>query len=220
MSYKIIYIDEQDDAQDEFKDFVEQKDTTKQFRVECFPPAPSLDEMLIQIRKEGADALVSDYQLNEHIKDLGYTVPYTGVELVNEYAQERINYPCFVITSFPADAANTSEDVNTIYVKKVLADNDNADLDFLERIRIQVDHYRKKISDAEQRITELIKIKADGALTLDQEEELIKLDTFIESSINKTLSIPSDLKKTTNEDRLADLLHKVDQLIGKIGDGK
>lgn len=215
--YKIVYIDEQEDARDEFLDFVENKDSDKRFDVETMKPAASLEEMLAQIREIGADALISDYRLNEHIKGLGYPVPYDGVELVNEFLQERAGYPCFVITSFPADAANSSEDVNIVYVKNVLNDRDSADLDFLVRIRIQVDHYRNKIDEAENRIFELLPRRRAGVLSLDEEEELVRLDSFLESTISKSAAVPPELKRPSNENKLSELLLKVDTLLGKMG---
>lgn len=219
MTYKIIYVDEEQDAHDQFADFVEAKDTEGRFEVISLMPERSLEEMLFAIQHAQADALVSDFRLNEHIRDLGYNVPYDGVELVDAFLKVRQDHPSFVITSFPSDAANESADVNFIYVKNVLSEKSTLDLDFLGRIRIQIDHHRKRLSNAEQRLCFLIEKKDKTELSIAEEEELVCLDNFLESSVDKASAIPSELKKATNEKRLFELLSKVDDLIGKLNDG-
>lgn len=220
MTYKIIYVDEQDGDGDDFKDFVEQKDTDKQFGVVHLKPAASLEEMLALIQEQAPDAVVSDYKLNEHIASLGHTVPYDGIELISNFLQVRTGYPCFVITSFPNDAAKSSEDVNVVYVKNVLHEKDNADLNFLERIRIQVNHYRARIRQAEDRVKELLLQKEKAELSLPQEKELIALDSFLESSVDGRSSIPEELKTISNEKKLSALMLKVDTLLAEIRHGK
>lgn len=216
MTYKIIYVDEQDDDGDAFKDFVETKDADKQFVVWHLKPAVSLEEMLALIQEQAPDALVSDYRLNEHIASLGYAVPYNGIELIASFLQVRTGYPCFVITSFPNDAASSSEDVNVVYVKNVLHEKDNADLNFLERIRIQINHYRVRVQQAENRIQELLELKKRAELSAPEEEELIDLDSFLDSSVDGRQSIPDDLRKLSNESRLLSIMTKVDELLATI----
>ncbi|NOT14061.1 MAG: hypothetical protein HOP21_00520, partial [Methylotenera sp.] len=138
--YKLVYIDEQQEDADEFKDFIEMKDSESLFEVKHLLPTQTLEEMLIKVFEETPDAVISDFQLNEHIKELGYNVPYNGMELVTDFLKIRNSFPCFVMTSFATQAATASEDVNIVYIKGVLkADNkkDPKDINFLERIRIQ-----------------------------------------------------------------------------------
>lgn len=221
MTYKIIYIDEQEEDGDSFKDFVEKKDSMEEFIVEYLPPAQSINEMLEQIKEHSPDALVSDYKLNEHIHALGYNVPYNGTELVTNFLQIRKNFPCFVITSFASDAANSSDDVNIVYVKKVLNETETSDLNFLERIKIQIDHYRTKIDKAENELQELLNIKNNNVeLTADQEQKIIDLDSILESSIDGRQTLPSDLKSLSNTKKLSELITSVDKLLMEICNGK
>lgn len=219
--YKLVYIDEQQEDADEFKDFIEMKDSESLFEVKHLLPTQTLEEMLAKIFEEAPDAVISDFQLNEHIKEVGYNVPYNGMELVTDFLEIRNGFPCFVMTSFATQAATASEDVNIVYVKGVLKvenKNDPKDINFLERIRIQIDHYKNRIENAEKRIEELLTLNKETVLDLQQEKELIDLDSFLEASIdNRTgRAVPDGLKYLSNNRQLSELLGKVDALISEI----
>ncbi|NOT14742.1 MAG: hypothetical protein HOP21_04015 [Methylotenera sp.] len=125
------------------------------------------------------------------------------------------------MTSFATQAATASEDVNIVYINGVLkADNKNdpKDINFLERIRIQIDHYKNRVGHAEKRIEELLTLNSETNLDLQQEKELIDLDSFLEASIDNRTGrvVPDDLKYLSNNRQLSELLGKVDTLISEI----
>lgn len=221
-NYKLVYIDEQQDDADEFKDFIELKDPQSLFEVEHLYPAATLEDMLANIIDEAPDAVISDFQLNEHIKEIGYNVPYNGMELVKRFLEIRDSFPCFVMTSFAAQAATASEDVNIVYIKGILKahgnNNDPKDINFLERIKIQVDHYKNRIESAEVRLEELLILNDQSPLDINQEKELITLDSFLEASVDNRTGrvVPEDLKFVSNTHKLSELLVKVDALISGI----
>lgn len=225
MEYKIIYIDEEESEADKFKDFVESKDSASLFGVEHLYPKASLDEMIEAIMSEGPDAVISDYRLNENIVEVGFNVPYTGVKLIGEFLSRRQDFPCFVMTSYPSDAANLSEDVNLVYYKnKSLSLNDNkpqdkasADINFLERVKVQIDHYRTRVTQAENRVLELIAAKNDRILVVEEEAELIRLDSLLEGVLDRRSSVPEGLKVLSNEQKLNDLLARVDNVLQELG---
>ncbi len=218
-NYKIIYIDEQNDDRDAFQDFIEQKDTDKLFEVIPLPPVQTLEEMLDVLRTSSADAIVSDFSLNEHIRELGHPVEYDGIELVSNFLSIRDKFPCFVLTSFPSTAAGQSDDVNIVYFKKEIRGNkDKVDLNFLERVKIQIDHYRKRIDEAESKISQLIDLRKQGKIDAKQEQELIELDDFLEASIDNQSkkNIPADFKTLSNSQRINELFERVGSLIEKV----
>lgn len=220
-NYKIIYIDEQEDDRDAFEDFIEQKDTDKLFEVLPLPPVQTLDEMLEIVRTSSADAIISDFNLNEHIRNLGHPVEYDGVELVTSYLEMRDKFPCFVLTSFPSQAAVESSDVNIVYIKNEIRgakSKDKIDLNFLERVKIQIDHYRARIEEAEGRITELLALRKTGDIDALLEQELIDLDDFLEASIDNRSrkKIPPEFKNLSNSQKLNELFEKVGNLIEKV----
>lgn len=220
--YKIVYIDEQAEDAGSFKDYVEEKDEQRQFDVKHLYPSKTLDKMLESIKEEAPDAIVCDYMLTEHIKEIGYPVPYTGADIVMSYLEIRNNFPCFVMTSFALKAAENSRDVNSVYVKGLLhADsdqNDIKDIGFLKRVCIQIAHYQNELGRAEERLQELLRLSDCEPLNAAKEDELIKLDSLLESSIDNRVGakLPSALKNLSNTKKLSKLLSQVSELIAEV----
>ncbi|HMK07217.1 MAG TPA: hypothetical protein VK476_06785, partial [Flavobacterium sp.] len=75
--YKILFVDEQKEDIDQFKDYVEATSTPGTVEVLAEYPLESLDEMIEEILKTGADALITDFMLNEYKEDIKHNVPYT-----------------------------------------------------------------------------------------------------------------------------------------------
>ncbi len=218
--YKILFIDEQKDDIDQFKDYVDATSTPGSVEVVAEYPLESLDEMIEEIFKTGPDAVITDFMLNEYKEDIKYTVPYNGVELVKELTAIRDGFPCFVITSFDDEAIKKSNDVNLVYIKEILhnAEKDTkAKANFLERVEFQIKHYQAKIEEAEKEILRLMDLRKAGTATMDDESEIIRLDHFLEVSTDKKHSIPDEYKTLSNNQRLEQLLAKADDLLSKIG---
>lgn len=217
--YKIIYIDEQSDDIDNFKDYVEGINTKERFEVKELFPLADITSMIEAILQENPDAIVTDFMLNEYKEKFNYNVPYNGVDLVKEFQAIRENFPCFVLTSFDRDAIHESDDVNIVYIKNILHEGESqANIKFLERVEAQITHYRTRLEEAEKKLSELIKKKQAGSATVEDEEELIRLDQLLENSIDNKRSVPESLKTITNTDRLDALLSKVDKLLKTVND--
>jgi hypothetical protein len=223
--YKILFIDEQQGDIDDFKDYVDATTTTEQIEVVAEYPLESLDEMIELILKHNADAVITDFMLNEYKETIKYNVPYNGVQLVKELTSIREGFPCFVMTSFDDNAIKESEDVNIVYIKDILHNSEkatNAKANFLERVESQINHYKSKIQEAEKELYRLVEIRNAGKATIDEENEIIRLDHLVEIAIDKKSSIPEQYKSLSNTDRLNQILSKVDDLLNKVEnkDGK
>ncbi|HWB92026.1 MAG TPA: hypothetical protein VG605_09245 [Puia sp.] len=217
--YKIIYIDEQPDDIDNFKDYVEGVNTKEGFEVKDLFPLPDIASMIEAILQENPDAIVTDFMLNEYKEKFNYNVPYNGVDLVKEFQAIRQNFPCFVLTSFDVEAIHESDDVNIVYIKKILHGGESqANIKFLERVEAQIKHYRTRLQEAERRLSELMSKKQAGSATVEDEEELIRLDQLLENSIDKKRSVPETLKTITNSERLDAILSKVDKLLKTVNE--
>jgi len=223
--YKILFIDEQQDDIDDFKNYVEATNTSENFTVVTEFPLGDLTEMVEVIIKHNPDAIITDFMLNEYKEDIKYNVPYNGVELVEEYSSIRDGFPCFVMTSFDDEAIKISEDVNIVYIKDILHNSEkhtNAKANFLERVGSQIVHYKSKIQDAESELLRLVELRNAGKATIKDEEEIIRLDHFLEMSIDKRNSMPVEYKSLSNTGRLGELISKVDELLKQVNskDGK
>lgn len=217
--YKILFIDEQQEDIDQFKDYVEATNTKENMEVIAEYPLESLDEMIQEIFKISPDAVITDFMLNEYKETFKYNVPYNGVQLVRELTSIREGFPCFVMTSFDDNAIKESDDVNIVYIKDILHNaekNTKAKANFLERVESQINHYKSRIEEAEKELLRLIELRASNKATIDDENEIIRLDHFLEMAIDKKSAIPEEYKTLSNINRLDQILSKVDDLLKKV----
>lgn len=214
MAYKILFIDEESTQHERFLDYFEQ--VCPEIVPECEFPQPSVEEMLQLIEDMHPDAVVTDFRLNEMRVDIHYNVKYDGVELINAIREQRDGFPCFVITSHDDEAVNGTDDVNMVYIKDILRPAaDKAKVTFAERIMRQVDKYRSRISNARIELSSLIDKRNSGNAKVQDEERIIVLDSFLEKALDSYDSIPEQLKKLSNLERLNTLIGKVDELLKK-----
>jgi hypothetical protein len=214
--HRLIFVDEQQADIDDFKDYVEAINSSEPFEVIGEFPQEELDEMVQVILKQDPDALVVDFMLNEYKETIQYNVPYNGVDLVQEIQSIRESFPCFVMTSFDDDAIKTSGDVNLVYIKDILHGSEektNAKATFLERVESQINHYKTKITSAEKELDCLMKLRNEGKADIKNEQRMIDLDHFLETSIDKRSAIPEEYKSLSNTKRLAELISKVDDVL-------
>lgn len=214
MDYKILFIDEESTQHDQFLDYFEQ--VCPEIVPKCEFPLSTIGEMLQRIEELCVDAVVTDFRLNEMRTDIHYNVNYDGVELINAIRKQRDGFPCFVITSHDDEAVNGTDDVNMVYIKDILKpDVDKAKVTFAERVTRQVDKYRSRIGNARQELSALIEKRYSGKANVHDEERIIKLDSFLEKSLDSYDSIPDELKELSNLERLNTLIGKVDDLLKK-----
>lgn len=222
-NYRILLIDEEKDTFDDFKDYLDISSTKDSIEVITMFPLEDLSEMIEAIFKTNPNAIITDFRLNEMKTDIDYNVPYDGVELVEEFLKFRNSFPCFVLTAFDDLAVNASEDVNKVYIKNILHNNkeeSKAKAKFLDRVINQIEHYQTKIISAESELLELIKLRESGKASISDENRIIELDSFLENVIDRKSSIPPEYKKLSNDDRLSELLKKVDTLLKKVDNGE
>lgn len=216
--YKVLFIDEEKDTLEDFEEFVE----NNQPKVGLIPltllPLEDKAEMIECIINLSPDALITDFRLNEMKSDIKYNVPYNGVDLVEEFQSIRNYFPCFVLTALDDEAVNKSDDVNIVYVKNILYNNqeEKAQAKFLDRVVSQIEHYKSRIENAQTELQKLTEIRQAGGADFKLEERLIYLDDFLEKSIDARSTIPSEFKTLSNTARLDKILNKVDELLKKI----
>ena len=214
MAYRVLFIDEEKDQQNDFMEYME---AAPDVEVICVYPEPDLERMIQKIDEIAPDAIVSDFLLNDIKLDISYTVKYTGSELVNEYQKQRPAFPCFVLTSYDDRAVTGSNDVNVVYVKDLLHNNGEAEAKakFYEKIKEQINKYRKAIQNAQSELNELLEKKKNAGLTLSENERLVELDDFLEKSLDSYSALPKDLKRSETLDMLSKLIENVDLLIAQ-----
>lgn len=215
MKYKILFIDEEREQQDNFMDYMDKIEDTVE--VKCLYPKEDMPSMLQVIEEERPDAIVTDYQLNEIKTDIQYNVSYNGAELLNYYRDMRPNFPCFVITSYDNDAISVSKDVNLVYVKLLMTGaEEGAKAKFYNKLVEQIKKYKKSIEKAQEKLTALVQKKHIEGLSLQEEDDLVELDSFLEKSVDSYLALPNDVKMSKSLEDLSTVIDKVDEILANL----
>jgi hypothetical protein len=158
--YKLLFIDEEESAHDYFRYYVKQYHDSD-IVVEVMYPLPSIKEMVDAILKSDLDALITDFKLNEYRNEIvTYNVPYNGTELVKEFLLIRTGFPCFVMTTFGAEAIPASDDANIVYVKnelhRYISDKEKLSITFLDRVKAQINRYKKGLLIQKMKLKNLL----------------------------------------------------------------
>lgn len=213
--YKILFIDEEEEEQDKFYNYFEK--VCPEVVPECILPKANIDEMLSVIFGKHADAVVTDFRLNEIRTYVKYNVNYNGVELIKELRKSREDFPSFVMTSHDDEAVNDTDDVNVVYIKDILSsDNDKAKVTFAQRIIRQIEKCRAKIEAASNELNALIDKRRRGDAGVYDEDRIIILDSFLERTYDAYDAVPPEMKKLSNLDRLNELIGKTDEILKKL----
>lgn len=214
---KIMFIDEEKETHEQFEEYVYHSSMYNEIILLTEFPESELEDMLEKIFKSNVDVVISDFKLNDIKEDIEYTVKYDGVRLIESILEIKQGFPCFVMTSYDTDAIHVSEDVNKVYDKEILHSDASKGSDpFLIRLRSQYDKYRMRITNAQKELESLVKDSNERKLTIQEEEQLIELDNFLEKSIDARNPVPNTLKKTSNQENLIKLLSKVDEFIEEV----
>lgn len=214
MKYKVLFIDEEKRQQDEFADFMDKY----QDKVEliCSYPLADLVQTIDMINENHPDAIVSDFKLNEIKEDIKYNVAFDGSELMDAYLDERPGFPCFVLTSFDENAIYKSHDLNIVYLKRDLTSSKDEKITFADRIIQKIVAYQTEITQKQNRLSKLIELRRNGQATSQDEQELIRLDSFLERSMGQKTQVPEGMKELSNMNRLNDLIGKADAILAKL----
>lgn len=214
--YKVIFIDEEIEQQNEVENYFDKYN--EKIDLIAIVPRNSIELMMQELDEYHPDAIISDFSLNEMKGDVKGNIPYNGVELREEYLKRREGFPFIVLTAYDYQAVPKSEDVNAVYVKASIfnEENENPKVTFGERVIYQIDHYRKNIEDKQSELENLIEKRRKGETSCAEEQRIIELDSFLERALDKKNAIPVDLKISTNSDRLKSLLDKTDEILKKL----
>lgn len=145
--YKILYVDEVESERNRFLRYIHKNDDEKEFVTDALEPLPKLEEFLEIILNNNYDAIITDHKLSEanpHIQ-------YDGLELVEAILKNRIDFPCFVLTSFDDDAVRDGDDVNIVYIKGLMTNEEGHLAKFIYKIKNQIKHHQKKNRESKRR---------------------------------------------------------------------
>jgi len=212
--HKIAYIDEQNQDIIRFQSRVYQT-----FDVLGFLPKPDLEAFVEELLDSDAEAFVVDFRLNIYRDAVKAAITYNGADLIKRILNIRKGFPCFLLTSYDNDAVQEIEDVNYVYPKKIL-EEPLGQITFAEKIRIQIEHYQIGLRTKEERFHQLLGKSDMSELSEAEENELLKLDSFLESALNDHNALPEAKKSRLALGKVAELITSTNELLEMLRQGQ
>lgn len=202
--YKIGYVDEDEaDINSFLRRFCDY------FEIETLKPnsTTTIHDVISWISGSKLDMIVVDFDLKERLG-----VDFNGNDILEELNEHYLNFPMFMLTSHEKIAINKSDASidDVIYSKSIV--KKNLEL-FIIRFNNKISKYKSEISIAQKRHEQLAR---KSELTLEEEDELLNLDDFIENTCDKKGSTPKVMKNTKSLKKLNELVDKAENILQKI----
>jgi hypothetical protein len=214
--FKVAYIDEVSEDIREFQRFAD--DFFETIPIQAFG---ELDDLYALILENHVDAVVVDHNLIEY--DKTNTINYEGNDVVNKILETQDGFPVFVLTAYDEDAIDKNDDAKIVFEKRIMfaseeqPDAFEAGIKFKKLISKQIEKYKSRVADWEKTLLELLEKGQKEKLDANDEAEVLRLDSLIEKALDKRIAIPDKIKKDIEEDKLGNLLKKVDELSANLG---
>lgn len=200
--YRIAYIDDEEDVVRQF-----QINMMDDFEVIELRLKDSMKEMVEDILDSKVVGVVIDYNLNSsQVK-----IHYNGVDLIREILNTIKDFPCYILTSHESEAEGTLLDPDYIRDKRFVSKEKDF---FIHKLKTKIESYEKRIELFKQELIFLMGLHPN--LSSKQEERLIELDDILEKNSNGYKTLPSDIKKISNDARLDRLIQLSEALIDEL----
>ena len=218
---KLVYVDEQKtQANQVLRVAVVSKQFT-QDEVAMVIPSATIDETIDIILEYNCKVLIADYKLSDHKAD----VEFTGADLVREFQRRFARFPCFVTTSFTAEAINEALDANMIFPKSDFLSSGEGSLDkstqselpFFVRVRKKIAEYESYVNSINKELDELRAKSETEPLSAEEAQKLIELDDMVEAVHGRHLAVESHLKQQALK-TFERIIDRAETLIKKIED--
>lgn len=202
--YKIIYIDDESTDIHRFE-----RDMDGVFDVKTIQIVADtvLGELIESLTASTFDYLIVDFHLNDKTN-----CGYNGDAILKGFLEKLPHFPAMLLTNFDESAIKTAKDLDVDKIHSKFSNEDEMRL-FVTRVETKIEQYQSQKQNASSRLIELKQKASSAALTANEEEEALELDTFLEETLDAK---SPDLAKSilsSNGSRLDALLTKTDSLI-------
>lgn len=201
MKYKIGIIDDRKEEIRMIKHSL--KSDFEVVEIELFTDSGLVFEQIIN---NELSAVVIDYELTASNPQ----IHYRGDELISMIRENKKEFPITMLTAFSEQAEGSHVNPDIVYDKNDLYENPDV---FIRKLKHKIENYLVKIEKAQEELTELVN---QEKLSLKQENKLLELDLMLENEINSKHSIPSELKKSSNAERIDKLIELTRTLIKEV----
>ncbi|MBY0479709.1 MAG: hypothetical protein K2Q21_00015 [Chitinophagaceae bacterium] len=204
MKYKIAYIDENDGwLNTVYQTFKNEFDITL---IKVLSES-TVDSIFEQVYKEGFDAIITDYLLEEE-----GDVSFNGNMIVNRIKMYKPYFPIIMLTAHEPQAISQMDDVHIIYDKNILDGQSEEALSILiTKIKSNIEHYYQKIQNTKNEIETLVDKKNQQGLSIPEEDDLTKLFILMDELEPEGKDLPANL---LNKEAITNLSDFVTQTRG------
>lgn len=165
-----------------------------------------LKDMVDEVVNMKLDCVLVDYKLSSY-----EVVSYTGIEFAKLLDDTIYDFPIFVLTSYEDDLFK-----NEIFNAYQVFDFARYLDEKLERIELHfkiIEQILKTTKQKEQWEREVKRLLPLAGTSEEIDSRLLELDTKIERSINGTHALPDKIKRDLNENKINELLFKMDKIL-------
>ena len=165
-----------------------------------------MEDIATVVLEQRVDALLIDYNLSSRA-----TVSYTGVQLAKYIDQRFYGFPLFILTSYE-DELYEQEIFDTYQIfdfERYLSEpKERIELHY--KLIEQVSMYRKQIEQWKREIKKLLPQKGKSA---EIDNKILDIDGKLERTIDGYSSIPNNIKKIFEANKIDELISKIDMLL-------
>lgn len=206
--YKIVYIDDEPSDIHKFE-----RDMENIFDVEPLQVVreTALDDLVTQLTNATFDYLIVDFHLTDKTN-----CGYNGDEILKGFLDKLPHFPAMLLTNFDESAIKSAKDLDVDRIHSKFSSEDELRV-FVTRVETKIEQYQVRRKAANDRLIQLKeKASTDNGLTVNEEEEALELDTFLEETLDAQSPELAKSILSTNSSRLDTLLEKTDALIEKL----
>lgn len=204
---KIIYID--DEATDIHR-FERDMEGIFEVRTVQITGNTLLEELVEELTEATFDYLIVDFHLTDKTN-----CGYNGDEILKGFLKELPHFPAMLLTNFDESAIKSAKDLDVDKIHSKFSTDDEQRL-FVTRVETKIEQYRSKTKAASERLLELKAKSGTEDLTVNEEEEIIELDTFLEETLDANSPELAKSILASNSSKLDSLLTKTDTLIERL----
>lgn len=205
--YTLGVVDEYLDDIEDFQTFFRHN-----FNIVIIDLSADLNILISNIINSNVDAVAIDYNLHEH----NSSIHFNGDDVYEKLRSKLHRFPAFILTNYVPDALNGSiDDKFCIISKRMMKSNSDEGAELISKIKNVISTYKSQIRAAEERFLILIDKQNNDQIDVEEEEELIELDTFLEHIIDKENSLPKHLKSEKSGSELEKLIKLAENIIEK-----
>ncbi|KAA8673435.1 hypothetical protein [Pantoea dispersa] len=211
MTKTVIYVDDDIDARDTYKRFLE-----LWFGSDFNIGTPDIEsDIADMLNKIISITNVVAFVFDEKLKETG-KAGYLGQELAIAVRELDTKIPIYILTSASEDFSNSGPSEVEYIISKTDIDNDQATTAISARLRRHQNIYSDIVSDRAERLDYLLSKSLETSLTETEQDEFKQLNFLKDKVISlQETEMAELLKKDLDEQEMK--LKKIDALIKKLG---